>query len=253
MGGRIILPATQIDKDRKLLLQQPGRVPNCIFGINRAVRLDFDDQLVEVGTLLDPRGVDDIGHTTNRTERRVDEQLADRAIAFLRNPCRRRLVASSQLDLHRHVQLAFLRQAGDEVVGVDDFDVVVEDDVTCMDGAWSALVQRQHGLLPCMHADIEALEVQQDLGHVLLHAFDGRVLVEHTLDLHFGDRATGHGGKKHAAQRIAQRMAEAPVQGLERDLRRVGPGLANLDDLRLQELGSARLHQVFSVLARYFE
>ena len=36
-----------------------------------------------------------------------------------------------------------------------------------------------------------ALEVQNDLGHVLAHALDGRELMHDTVDLHAGDRDAG--------------------------------------------------------------
>ena len=42
-----------------------------------------------------------------------------------------------------------------------------------------------------MHADGEALEVQQDLDDVLLHALDRRVLVQHAVDLDLGDAQPG--------------------------------------------------------------
>jgi hypothetical protein len=72
--------------------------------------------------------------------------------------------------------------------------------------------------------------IQEDLGDVLLDALDGGVFVQYPFDLHFGDGAAGHGGKQHAPQRVAQSVAESPVQGLDDDLRRVGSDLPDVDD-----------------------
>ena len=85
------------------------------------------------------------------------------------------------------------------MIGVDHLDVVVEDDVARMDRARPLLVQRQDGFLPRVHPHLQTLEVQQDLGDVLLHAFDGRVLVEYAIDLHLRNRAAGHGRQQDTA------------------------------------------------------
>ena len=126
-----------------------------------------------------------------------------------------------------------------------------------MSFAWTAhgpfLFNARSDSLPGVQTDVEALEVQQDLGDVLLDAFDGGVLVEHAVDVHLRDRAAGHGREKDPTQRVAQRMPETPVQGLDGDLRRIRPDLPNIDDVGLQELGGARLHRIPSVLAGYFE
>jgi hypothetical protein len=42
-----------------------------------------------------------------------------------------------------------------------------------------------------VQADRDILEVQQDFDDVLLHALDGGVLVQHAVDLDFGDGAPG--------------------------------------------------------------
>jgi len=39
--------------------------------------------------------------------------------------------------------------------------------------------------------------------------------MEHTLDLGLGDRGAGMEGQQHATQRIAERVAEAPLERLD--------------------------------------
>jgi hypothetical protein len=42
------------------------------------------------------------------------------------------------------------------------------------------------------------------------------VLVQNVVDLHFRDRAPGHGRQQNAPQRVAQRVTEAALERLER-------------------------------------
>ena len=51
----------------------------------------------------------------------------------------------------------------------------------------------------------DALEVEQDVDDIFLHAFNAGVFVQHAFDLHFGDRGAGHGRKQHTPQGIAER------------------------------------------------
>ena len=64
-----------------------------------------------------------------------------------------------------------------------------------------------------MHADGDVLEVEQHLDHVLLQALERGVLVQHAVDLDLGDRATGNRRQQHAAQRVAQGVAEPRSSG----------------------------------------
>ena len=87
------------------------------------------------------------------------------------------------------MQLTGLDQGRDVVAWVDDLDVVVEGHVTRQDGAPAFLVEGQDGLVFRVHAYGEALEVQQDIRDVLLHAGDGRVFVQDVFDRDLGHRA----------------------------------------------------------------
>jgi hypothetical protein len=104
------------------------------------------------------------------------------------------------------------------VVGVDDLDVVRCLDVAGGDRAFAFLAQHQRHLVTVVQAEHHALEVEHDVDHVLGDAVDRGVLVQHAGDRHLGRRITHHRRQQHAAQRVAQRMAVAALERLERDL-----------------------------------
>ena len=85
-----------------------------------------------------------------------------------------------------------------------------------------------------VHAAHDVLEVQDDVGHVLLHALDGRELVRHALDAHGCDRRADQRRQQHPPQRVAERVAEATVERLDREaalvvLHLLGGDLRNLE------------------------
>jgi hypothetical protein len=63
--------------------------------------------------------------------------------------------------------------------------------------------------------DDELLEVEDQLGDVFLDPVEGRELVEDAFDLDARDRRSGDGGQQGAAKRVAQRVAEAGLEGLD--------------------------------------
>jgi hypothetical protein len=117
-------------------------------------------------------------------------------------------------------------------------------DVTRGDRAGALLRETQLGAVTRVHLECHLLEVQQDVDDVFLHAFDGGVLVQHALDLHFGDRGARHRRQQHATQRVAERVAEATLERLDDDARLArGRGL-HLDDSGLQKFADCTLHSI---------
>src|SRR5690606_24089270 len=101
-----------------------------------------------------------------------------------------------------------------------------------------------------------ALHVQQDLDHVLLHAFHGGVLVQHAVDAHLGDGGTRHRREQDAPQGVAERITEAARERLERDLGVGRRQRLDIDAARAQKIGGNTLHccSPQSVTSkRYFE
>ena len=184
------------------------------------------------------RAVDVVGDAAHRAERGIELQAADRTRFLVRQATRGgRLVADAVRDLEAHVQRDVLGQMADHVVRIDDLDRVIDLDVAGGDDALALLAERKRGLVAAVHADGDVLEVQQNLDDVFLQAFERGVLVQHAVDLDFGDRAAGNRRQQHAAQRVAQRMAETAFQRFDDDLRAIGADALHLDAARTQHVG----------------
>ena len=123
----------------------------------------------------------------------------------------------------------------DDVVGVDDLHVVDRLDVARGDGAFPALLQGKQRLLPVVHLQDNALQVQQEIHDVFLHAVECRVLVQHARDLDLGRSETGHGGQQGAPQGVAQGVAVAALERLHRELGVVRRNVLHVDDAGLQK------------------
>ena len=65
-----------------------------------------------------------------------------------------------------------------------------------------------------VHAERQLLDVQHDVDDVFADAFQRRELVHHAVDLHGGDGRALQRGQQHAAQRVAERHAEAALERL---------------------------------------
>ncbi|BBO58018.1 hypothetical protein CLAM6_33290 [Cobetia sp. AM6] len=87
-----------------------------------------------------------------------------------------------------------------------------------------------------MHLDGHVLEVQQDFDYILLHPFNGAVLVQNAFDLSFHDGTAGHGRKQDATQSIPQGVAETTLEGFEDDSRVMGADFLDLDIARTEKL-----------------
>jgi len=220
--------------NRQLVLEDAAGAADRLFRVDRAVGLDVDDQLVQIRALLDARRIHRVGHAPHGRERSIQLQAADRTRLLLeRKTRRRRAVAAATLDAQRHRQLTRLGQVRDHQIRVHDLDVVIGLDVTGGHRTRALLVQAQLRGIARMHAQRHGLEVEEDVDHVLLHALDAGVLVQYPVDLHLGDRRPRHGGEQHAAQRVAQGVAEATLERLDHHT-----GLARRNRLHLHHAGS---------------
>ena len=94
-------------------------------------------------------------------------------------------------------------------------------DVGGGDLAGALLAQVHDDRLVALGADDEFLEVQDDVGDVFLDALDGRELVQHAVDADAGDRRARDGRQQGAAQRVAERVAEAGLERLDDEARPV--------------------------------
>src|SRR6185437_16670388 len=147
--------------------------PDRLFGIDRAVGLDVENELVEIGTLFDARAFDVIGDFTHRAEGSIELQPADGARLLLESHAlRRRTITAPALDFQRHRQLAGLGQVRDHEIRIQYLYVVVAGDVARRHGARALLVQAHLGDVAGVHADGHRLQIEQDIDDVFLHALD---------------------------------------------------------------------------------
>ena len=236
--------AFELREHGELVDEHARGVADRLLGLDRAVGLDVHDQLVEVGALLDPRRLHRVGDAAHRAEGGVEDDAAD-ALGLLGQVAHvARDVAAAGLDLDLHLELAARGEVGDDVVGIHDLHVVRRLDVGGDDHAVAAavLLQREDRLGAVVQAEHHALEVEQDVDHVLAHAVERGVLVHHAGDLHLGRRVAGHGGQQHAAQRVAERVAVAALERLHRHPGVVRGQVLNVNNTRLEK---SRLRHVF--------
>src|SRR6185295_16085706 len=201
-------------EDRQALDQDLGGLAQCRSGLDRTVGLEVERQLVEVGALADASGRHRVGSTADRREDRVDRNHADRLLVRLVLVGRR--VAPAATDRQVDLELRFLLQRRDWRLGVEDLNAGGQVDVLRLDLAGAGGDQRGLDLVSVgVHADDEVLEVEDDVGDVLLDAGDGGELVGNALDANAGDGGAAQRGEQDAAEAVAERVAEALVERLD--------------------------------------
>ena len=96
----------------------------------------------------------------------------------------------------------------------------------------TGLAQVRRDGLVALARDDELLDVQDDLGDILLHTRDGAELVQDAVEADAGDSGAGDRREQAATQRVADRVAEAGLQGLDDE------AAAELADLLLGQSGT---------------
>ncbi|GMA88061.1 hypothetical protein GCM10025868_33110 [Angustibacter aerolatus] len=106
-------------------------------------------------------------------------------------------------------------------VGVVHLDTRRRGDVGGRHGAGTLLAQVHHDRLVVLAGDDQLLDVEDDLGDVLLDPGDRGELVQHAVDAQAGDGGTGDRRQEGAAERVAERVAEAGLERLDDEPRAV--------------------------------
>src|SRR5581483_4121055 len=129
-----------------------------------------------------------------------------------------REVPAAAADRERDLEAALRREVRDLEIRVQDLEVCGRLDVGGGDDAFAALRQAHLHLrrLAVEDAD-ELLQVEDDVGDVLPDTRERRELVRDSLDLHRGDGCALERREQHPAQRVAERVAEATVERLDRE------------------------------------
>src|SRR5450830_710335 len=190
-----------------------------VAGADGLLGLDVDDELVEVGPLLDTRRLDLVGHLEDRRVDRVDRDAADLGVVGL--VLVRRDVPAATLDRELDLELALLVDRREVEVGVVHLDTRRRDDVRGRDSAATLLAQVHDDGLVVLRGDHELLDVEDDLGDVFLHTRDRRELVQNAIDADGRDCGPRDRGEQGPTERVAERVAEAGLEGLDGEPRAV--------------------------------
>src|SRR6187399_1073306 len=154
-----LLDPIGVGEDRQALDQDLGSLTQGSARLDRAVGLEVEGELVEVGALTDSRGRHRVGGAADRREDRVDRDHTDRLLVRLVLFGRR--VAAAAADGQVDLELGFLLKRRDRRVGVEDLDAGRQVDVLGLDLTGAGGDQRRLDLVGVrVHADDEVLEVE---------------------------------------------------------------------------------------------
>ena len=184
-----------------------------------------------------------VGHLTHRGEDRVDRDGADREVLLVVVGA---AVAHSLLDGQRHLQLGSDGQSADVEVLVDYLHAAGRIQLPGGERPSAGTGEGQHLRQGIVHAHHQALDVEDDVHHVLLHAGDGGELVVYAFDPDRRDGGAGYAGQQRAPQGVAEGVAETRLQRLDDEAGtpladRFGLYLWTLNDQRLQSPASLTL------------
>ena len=184
------------------------------------VRPHLEGELVKVQALPHAGGLHVIVHLVNRGVDGIYRKLADHGVVIVHVL----LVAlgghvtAALVERQLHVQLRAFAQSRDVHLGVEDFDLAVT-----LDGIRShkagALRADLHRLgAVAVQLRRQSLDVEDNLGHVLLHTGNGRKLVQNAVDLDACNGNARQRGEQHTAQAVAKRVAESALKGFHHKL-----------------------------------
>src|SRR5579883_798182 len=158
----------------------------------RAVGPDFHDEFVVVGSLTDAGVLDLVLDADDRREAGIDGDDADLTLHL--NVLFGHTIPPPVLDAHLDDEGDIIGESGDDVVGVDDFHILIGDDVGGLDDpAFVAFdAQCARGIAGVFHH--QALDVEDDVGDILDDAGNRADFVLDALYLDAGDGATFQAG-----------------------------------------------------------
>jgi hypothetical protein len=146
-------------------------------------------------------------------------------------------IAAAAFDDHFDIQLAVPVEGGNMNVRVQDLDVSVMDDVRRL-GLGRALYLESYlfGLTP-LDVEGDALDIQDDVGHILDNTWDCGELVQDALDAQGRDGRAVDGGQQDPPQGVSDRDTVPALKRLRPEPAVfLGQGVV----IALQELGSLK-------------
>ena len=183
-----------------------GRARERLLRRHGAVGLDLDGQLVVVGHLADASVLDVVVDLAHGREDGVHRDDPDGHLLRALGGEVAHAALDGQVDLDGHAVRVERQQL---LVRVDDLDVRGLHDVRGGDRASAVLDQLELDRVRRVALEAQLLDVEDDLGQILLHARDARELVVHVADLDGGHRGALERGQQDAPQRVADGDAVA--------------------------------------------
>jgi hypothetical protein len=156
-------------------------------------------------------------------------------------------VAPAAADRERHLELALVGEMRELELRVQDLEIGGRLDVGGRDGACT-LLRKMHldlGRVAVEAAD-ELLEVEDDVGDVLADARQRRELVGDALDLDGRDGRALERREQHPPERVAEGVAEAAVERLDREAPRALVGVLGDDPGRCVKQRGTGGHGILS-------
>src|ERR1700724_3493551 len=200
----------EIDEHVELILQDARGIGHRVIRRDHAVGLDRHGQFVVVEDLALAGVFDFVGHFADRGEQAVDRDQADRRV--LRPVALGGDIALAGRDRELHAYFGTLVQRANLQVRIEHHDIADGLDVAGGDDA-RALLLHDHALGAfALHLDRDVLDVEHDVGDVLANAGDRGEFVQHAVDVHRLHRSALQRGQQDAAQRVAERLAEAALE-----------------------------------------
>src|SRR5262249_52059415 len=102
-----------------------------------------------------------------------------------------------------HLEFSLLVQRADVLVGIDEFDVLIELNVGGRNRAFFVYRKQQHLRVARVGFKEDLFEVQDDVGDILNDTFDGGELMHGAVHLDRADSCALEGGEQHSAQGVA--------------------------------------------------
>ncbi|MNC57103.1 hypothetical protein D3C75_1067430 [compost metagenome] len=109
------------------------------------------------------------------------------------NSGRSRHITTTTLNFDTHADSSvFIGQVADHVLRLDDFDITIMGNVGSGHRANARFIQGKNNFIFALNSHRQPFQVEQDLQDIFLYAFFGAVLVQYTINLNLGHRATRH-------------------------------------------------------------
>ena len=193
LGFQVQFPCETEQFDQGLARRRQG-----IAWADGVLGLHVEDQLVEVGALLDAGGLDLVGHLEHRRINGIDRDTADFGAGGLVHHGGN--IATAALDDELDLELALIVECRDVHVRVVHDDSGGRHDIACRDRTGPLLAQVHGDRLILIGGHDEALEVEDDVGDVFLDTGNRGELVQDAVDADARHGCAGDRGQQGTAQ-----------------------------------------------------